>query len=130
MRPVDPRLLKYARSTRGFLIIAVLIGVATAGLVIWQAKLLSGVIVDVTSRGATWQDVSTAVFLLVGIFTLRALLAWGAEAAAVRSSARAKRELREAAISHAVALGPLGPAGRDPGEVVPLVTRGIDALDS
>jgi len=99
-------------------------------LVIWQAKLLSGVIVDVTSRGATWQDVSTAVFLLVGIFTLRALLAWGAEAAAVRSSARAKRELREAAISHAVALGPLGPAGRDPGEVVSLATRGIDALDS
>jgi thiol reductant ABC exporter CydD subunit len=130
VRPVDPRLLKYARSTRGFLAITVLIGVATAGLVIWQAKLLSGVIVDVTSRGATWTDVSTAVFVLVGIFAVRALLAWGAEAAAVRSSARAKRELREAAISHAVALGPLGPAGRDPGEVASLVTRGIDALDS
>ena len=130
MRPVDPRLLTYARSTRGFLIIAVLIGSATAGLVIWQAKLLSGVIVDVTSRGATWTDVSTAVLLLAGIFTLRALLAWGAEAAAVRSSARAKRELRETTIAHAVALGPLGPAGRDPGEVASLVTRGIDALDS
>jgi ATP-binding cassette, subfamily C, bacterial CydCD len=130
VRPVDPRLLKYARSTRGFLAIAVLIGVATAGLVIWQAKLLSGVIVDVTSQGATWADVSTAVFILVGIFAVRALLAWGAEAAAVRSSARAKRELREAAISHAVALGPLGPAGRDPGEVASLVTRGIDALDA
>lgn len=130
MRPVDPRLLKYARSTRGFLVIAVLIGVATAGLVIWQAKLLSGVIVDVTSRGATWSDVSTAIALLFGIFTMRALMAWGAEAAAVRSSARAKRELRESAISHAVALGPLGPAGRDPGEVASLVTRGIDALDS
>lgn len=130
MRPVDPRLLKYARSTRGFLLIAVVIGVATAGLVIWQAKLLSGVIVDVTSRGATWADVSTAVLLLVGIFAVRALLAWGAEAAAVRSSARAKRELREATIAHAVALGPLGPAGREPGEVASLVTRGIDALDS
>lgn len=130
MRPVDPRLLKYARSTRGFMITAVLIGVVTAGLVIWQAKLLSGVIVNVTSSGATWTDVSSAVLLLAGIFTLRALLAWGAEAAAVRSSARAKRELREAAIAHAVALGPLGPAGRDPGEVASLVTRGIDALDS
>ena len=130
MRPVDPRLLKYARSTRGFLIIAVVIGMLTAGLVIWQAKLLSGVIVDVTSGGATWVDVSSAVFLLVGIFGVRALLAWGAEAAAVRSSARAKRELREATIAHAIALGPLGPAGRDPGELASLVTRGIDALDS
>ena len=130
MRPVDPRLLKYARSTRGFLIIAVVIGVLTAALVIWQARLLSGVIVDVTSRGASWTDVSTAVLLLLGVFLVRALLAWGAEAAAVRSSARAKRELREAAIAHAVALGPLGPAGRDPGEVASLATRGIDALDS
>lgn len=130
MRPVDPRLLKYARSTRGFLVVAVLIGVLTAGLIIWQARLLSGVIVDVTGRGATWSDVSTAVLLLVGIFSVRALLVWGAEAAAVRSSARAKRELREEAISHAIALGPLGPAGRDPGELASLVTRGIDALDA
>ena len=130
MRPVDPRLLTYARSTRGFLILAVVIGTLTAGLVIWQARLLSGVIVDVTGGGAVWTDVSTAVALIIGVFGLRALLAWGAEAAAVRSSARAKRELRETAISHAMALGPLGPAGRDPGAVASLVTRGIDALDS
>ena len=130
MRPVDPRLLTYARSTRGFLVVAVVIGTLTAALVIWQARLLSGVIVDVTADSAAWTDVWIAVVLIVGVFALRALLAWGAEAAAVRSSARAKRELREAAISHAVALGPLGPAGRDPGAVASLVTRGIDALDS
>jgi len=130
VRPVDPRLLKYARSTRGFLLVAVVIGVFTAGLVIWQARLLSGVIVDVTSTGATWADVSGIVGILLGIFALRALLAWGSEAAAVRSSARAKRELREAAIGHAMALGPLGPAGRDPGDLTALVTRGVDALDS
>lgn len=130
MRPVDPRLLTYARSTRGFLITAVVIGTLTAGLVIWQARLLSGVIVDVTGDGAAWADVWIAVVLIVAVFAVRAFLAWGAEAAAVRSSARAKRELREAAITHAIALGPLGPAGRDPGAVASLVTRGIDALDS
>lgn len=130
MRPVDPRLLKYARSTRGFLLIAVVIGVATAALVIWQARLLSSVIVDVTSNGATWSDVSLAVGLLLGAFGLRALLAWASEAAAVRSSAQAKRELREATIAHAIELGPLGPAGRDPGDIAALVTRGIDALDA
>lgn len=130
MRPVDPRLLKYARSTRGFLLVAIVIGVVTAGLVIWQARLLSGVIVDVTSAGATWANVSGAVGILLGIFVLRALLAWAAEAAAVRSSARAKRELREAALSHALALGPQGPAGRDPADLSALVTRGVDALDS
>jgi ABC-type transport system involved in cytochrome bd biosynthesis, ATPase and permease components len=130
VRPVDPRLLRYARSTRGFLIVAVVIGVITAGLVIWQARLLSGVIVDVTSKGATWANVSGAVGILLGIFVLRGLLAWSAEAAAVRSSARAKRELREAALDHALALGPQGPAGRDPADLSALVTRGVDALDS
>ena len=51
MRPVDPRLLRYARSTRRFLVLAVVLGVITALLVITQARLLSSVIVDVTANG-------------------------------------------------------------------------------
>ena len=38
--------------------------------------------------------------------------------------------MRAEAIAHVLRLGPLGPAGRDPGAVAALVTRGVDALDA
>lgn len=129
MRPLDPRLLRYARSTRGFIMVAVVLGAVTAALIIVQARLLSGVIVDVTADGASLAAVRDAIVLLASVFLGRALLAYGAEVAAFRSAARAKEELRQSTLSHVLALGPAGPAGKDPAEVAALITRGIDALD-
>lgn len=129
MRPLDPRLLQYARSTRGFIAIAVVLGVVTAVLVILQARLLSDVIVRVTADGATWSDVRDTVLAVAAVFGTRALIAWLAEVAAVRASARAKQQLREGALAHVLALGPAGPGAQSPGETAALITRGIDALD-
>lgn len=129
MKPLDPRLLRYARSTRGFLVLAVVIGILTAALVIAQARLLSSVIVDVTAQGFTWAAVSGSMLILAGVFALRALAAWASEAAAFRSAARAKEELREATLRHVLDLGPGGPAGDDPAAIATLITRGVDGLD-
>ena len=45
MRPVDPRLLRYARSTRALLAATVAPGLAGAGLVVAQAMLIAGIVV-------------------------------------------------------------------------------------
>ncbi len=127
MRPLDPRLLRYARSTRGFLALAVVIGSLTAVLVIVQAWLLSSVIVGVTADGLTWDNVRNSVVALLFVFIGRALLQWASEVAAVRSSARAKQQLRSAVVERVIALGPALP---DRGEVAAITTRGVDALDS
>lgn len=129
MRPLDPRLLRYAQSTRAFLIVAVVVGAVTAVLVIVQARLLSDAIVRVTSEGAGWAEVRDTVVALAAVFVARALLAWLAEGAAVRASARAKQQLREGVVEHVLALGPAGPGAQAPGETATLITRGIDALD-
>lgn len=129
MKPLDPRLLRYARSVRGFLAVTILIGIAMTLLVILQARLLSSVIVEVTQGGASWEAMRGATLAILGIFVGRALLAWAAEAAAFRSGARAKEELREATLAHVLALGPKGPAGADPAGTATLITRGADALD-
>ena len=130
MRPVDPRLLRYARSTRGFLIAAVGAGVVSAVLIIVQARLLSQILVDVTANGALWQLVVGSVVALAVVFVTRAALAWLIEVLAVRSSAKAKQELREAALDRILAQGPAGPAAQNPGEIAALLTRGIDSLDA
>lgn len=127
MRPVDPRLLRFARSTRGFIALTVVLGTVTAVLVIVQARLLSDVVVSVTSEGATWPEVAAAVGAVALIFLARAFVVWLVEVGAVRSSAKAKAELRAATVEHVLRLGPA--ATQDPGELAALTTRGIDALD-
>ena len=130
MRPVDPRLLRYARSTRVFLALSVVIGVVIAVLVILQARLLSTAIVDVAQGGLTFDAVGSTLLALAAVIAARALVTWLGEASAYRTSARAKAEMRESALDHVLRLGPNGPAARDPGAVAALVTRGVDALDT
>ena len=130
MRPLDPRLLRYARSTRGFLIFAVVIGAAVAVLVIFQARFLSAVIVEVAQGRADLASVGGLLAALAAVIAVRALLSWIAEAAAYRTSARAKEDLRDAALEHVLSLGPAGPAGREPGAIAAVITRGVDALDT
>lgn len=129
MRPLDPRLMRYARSTRGFIALTVVLGAITAVLVIVQARLLSDAIVAVTADGAGWSQVRGMVLGVALIFVGRAGVSWLTEIGAVRSSARAKQELREAALAHLLRLGPAGPSANDPGAMAALVTRGVDALD-
>ncbi|MFM9135994.1 MAG: thiol reductant ABC exporter subunit CydD [bacterium] len=130
MRPLDPRLLRYARSTRGFLVLAVVLGAVIAVLVILQARFLSAVIVDVAQGRADLSSASGLLLALAAVVAARALVSWIAEAAAYRTSARAKEELRDATLAHVLSLGPAGPAGREPGAIAAVVTRGVDALDS
>lgn len=130
MRPIDPRLLHYARSTRGFILAAVVAGIISAVLIITQARLLSNVIVDVTANGATWKLVAGTVVAIAIVFMTRAALAWLTDVVAVRSSAKAKQELREAALDRIMAQGPAGPAAQSPGDVAALLTRGIDSMDA
>ena len=130
MKPLDPRLLRYARSTRGFVILSVVLGAVMAGLVIISARLLSTAIVDVAEGRADLATTLPVLLGLAGVIALRSVVAWVGEAAAYRTAARAKSELRTAALQHILELGPTGPAGSDPGRVATLVTRGIDALDS
>ncbi len=130
MKPVDPRLLKYARSARGFLVLAILVGIGIAVVVIIQARLLSDVIVNLTTGSASWADVTPAVIALACVFLVRALLNWFAETTAFRSAALAKSELRAAAGAAVLRGGHYGPAGTRPGEMAALLSRGIDGLDA
>ena len=99
MRPVDPRLLRYARSTRAFLALSVVLGVVIGVLVIVQARLLSTAIVDVAQGGLTLDAVGGTLIALAAVIAARALVSWLGEASAYRTSARAKSELRESALA-------------------------------
>ncbi|MFG3224333.1 thiol reductant ABC exporter subunit CydD [Kitasatospora sp. NPDC048194] len=129
MKPVDPRLLGQARTTRAFLAGSVLLGGAGAVLVVAQASLIAEITVRGFQRGAGLGELTTPLVLLALTALGRGLVGWLTELTAHRSVARVKSTLRRRLLDHATALGPSYLAGRRTGELTTLATRGVDALD-
>ncbi|MFF4549567.1 thiol reductant ABC exporter subunit CydD [Streptomyces sp. NPDC001435] len=129
VKPIDPRLLRYARATRLFLVAVVALGALGAGLVIAQAMLIAEVVVGAFQHGRSASELRTALVLLVVVAGGRALVSWLTELAAHRASAAVKSELRGRLLERAAALGPGWLSGQRTGSLVTLATRGVDALD-
>lgn len=129
MKPLDPRLLRYARSARGYLALTVGLGVVTAALVVGQALLLAHALARAAHDGATLAALRPTIGWLAVVVVARASVVAVQERFAHRAATRAVGELRAGVVAHAVALGPRWLAtGRGPA-VVTLATRGLDALE-
>ncbi|MEU9054710.1 thiol reductant ABC exporter subunit CydD [Streptomyces sp. NPDC048384] len=129
VKPIDPRLLRYARATRLFLIAVVGLGAVGAVLVIAQAMLIAEAVVGAFQHGMSAAELRTPLMLLVAVAIGRALVAWLTELAAHRASAAVKSELRGRLLERATELGPDWLSGQRTGSLVALATRGVDALD-
>ncbi|WP_452672773.1 thiol reductant ABC exporter subunit CydD [Streptomyces amritsarensis] len=129
MKPIDPRLLRYARSTRLFLGAVVALGLAGAGLVVGQAMLVAEIVVGAFEQGLDAAALRTPLLLLAAVALGRALVAWLTELAAHRASAAVKSQLRGRLLDRAAELGPGRAGGQRTGSLVSLATRGVDALD-
>ncbi|MGW5775734.1 thiol reductant ABC exporter subunit CydD [Streptomyces sp. NPDC003863] len=129
MKPIDPRLLRYARATRLFLVAVVVLGLVGAALVIAQAMLIAEIVVGAFQKAQSVSDLTTALLLLAGVAVARGLVSWLTELAAHRASAAVKSELRGRLLGRAAALGPGWLSGQKGGSLIALATRGVDALD-
>ncbi|QLE73050.1 thiol reductant ABC exporter subunit CydD [Streptomyces rectiverticillatus] len=129
MKPVDPRLLRYATATRFFLAASVVLGLAGAGLVIAQAMLIAEIVTGAFQHGRTAGGLGPSLALLAAVAAGRAAVSWLTELAAHRASAAVKSELRDRLLTHATRLGPGLLDARRTGELTTLATRGVDALD-
>lgn len=129
VKPIDPRLVRYARATRFFLAAVVGLGLVGAALVIAQAMLIAEIVVAGFEDGLTVTELRTPLLLLAAVAVGRALVAWLTELAAHRASAAVKSELRGRLLERAAQLGPGWLSGQRTGSLVALATRGVDALD-
>ncbi|MDT0609745.1 thiol reductant ABC exporter subunit CydD [Streptomyces lancefieldiae] len=129
VKPIDPRLLRYARATRFFLAAVVVLGAVGAGLLVAQAMLIAEVVVGAFQQGMGVAELGTPLLLLAAVACGRALVGWLTELASHRASAAVKSELRGRLLDRATALGPGWLSGQRTGSLVALATRGVDALD-
>jgi len=128
MRPLDPRLLRYASAARAFLATAVALGLATAALILIQAGLLARLLAGAV-RGIGAGELAGSLIALAVVLALRAAASYGGEVTALRAAVTVKSQLRLKLADHALKLGPSWLGGQQAGEIATLSTKGLDALD-
>ena len=130
MKPLDPRLLRYSRSSRGFLISTVLIGLFNAFATISQAFLITQLIVSFFQSHESFISQKQKVLSLALVFIFRSFLSFLNERLAILASTKIKSELRMAVVKKTIEND-----GRDVQEfgtsgIALLVTKGIGNLDA
>ncbi|MBO0982367.1 thiol reductant ABC exporter subunit CydD [Rathayibacter sp. SD072] len=128
MKPLDPRLLRYARAARAFLVLGGALALArTLGAIAFAwlvAQLVAGAV-----DGRSASALGPLLGGLLVVVAVRSALAWATEVTAVRGGVGAKAQLRAAVLEAVVALGPSGRSGSGSGGDVALLGGGLDALD-
>ncbi|MGY1666090.1 thiol reductant ABC exporter subunit CydD [Geodermatophilus sp. SYSU D00696] len=122
------RLLALPASRRLVALCAVL-GVLVWALLVVQWALVAAVVSAVATGAATPAQTSGALAGVLAAWGARAGLAGLRDRAAVRTSARVRRELRAALLRKLLVLGPAAAAGERAGELVTTVTEGVGRLD-
>lgn len=126
MKPVDPRLLRYAGAARGFLAASALIGVLQTAVVIAFAWLLT----DAVTGAIAGRDVSSSLIWLLVTALLRGLLIAASDAAGTRAAAKTGMQLRSALIAAVGRLGPGWLAQRNQTALAVTAGHGLEALDA
>ncbi|MDV7988864.1 thiol reductant ABC exporter subunit CydD [Rhodococcus sp. IEGM 1374] len=127
--PVDPRLWKYSRSARGYLVVTVALSTVVTLCIIVGAlaigRVLAGVITDPTARSlSAW---TTELAVLAGAMAVRVLATGAQSRYAHRSASRVVAELEVEVLTAATRFEPRE-LDREREELTVVVTRAIGGL--
>ena len=126
---LDQRLLRRARAARILLAADVAVGLATAVLVLFQATLLARVIAR-SFDGATLEDVSRDLVLLLLVFSARGVLAWAFELAGRRGAIGVLSQLRLELVERRLRHEPQALDGAESAEIAAVAVQGIEPLEA
>ncbi|MFT0846773.1 thiol reductant ABC exporter subunit CydD [Actinomycetaceae bacterium L2_0104] len=129
MKPLDRRLLTYAKDTRKYIALLGVTGLVSAVLVIAQTLLISGTISPVITGTKGFADVAYLVAILAGVIVARLLVTYLQEAYGHRAALRVIAELRTRVLKHAGNLGDRWLSRGHTSSTVTLVSDGLDDLE-
>ncbi|MFT4156311.1 MAG: thiol reductant ABC exporter subunit CydD [Microbacterium sp.] len=126
VKPLDPRLLRYASAARRFVAASALIAVVQTAVTIAFAWVLT----DAVTGAIAGRPVGAHVVGLVALAVLRGLLIAASDAAGTQAAAATGAQLRAALIAAVSALGPGWLARRNQAALAVTAGHGLDALDA
>ncbi|QDR83231.1 ATP-binding/permease protein CydD [Sporomusa termitida] len=106
------------------------LGISNGLLAIGQAYYLAGVIDMVFLGGQELAAVAGSLWLLAGLACVRALLTYLEGVLAFELAARVKTDLRERLTRHLFSLGPVALANQPAGELLTVMSEGIENLEA
>jgi len=126
---LDRRILGLAHSHRASLMVSVAFGWLGGVVTVVQAWLLAHIIARVFIGGADLVAMKPSLGWLLAAIVVRAVLSWAVDAAAARAAAGVKHEIRSRVFASLMDQGPVAAGRRRTGELVTLLTDGVEALD-
>lgn len=129
VRPVDPRLLRYASASRGFFVAIAAVGALQTVVIVAFAWLMTAVITGVIA-GRPWEEISALLTALAAVVIVRGVLLWLREVICARAAARVEAQLRAQLLGAIGRLGPDWLAGRNTARLAVTAGRGLEALDT
>ncbi|MBP6684753.1 MAG: ATP-binding cassette domain-containing protein, partial [Leucobacter sp.] len=146
MKPLDPRLLRFAGAARTVFALGALLGVVrTVAIIAWSwflAQAIAAVAIpvyegiwDSAGAGRVAEGVyapSSLPWLAAGALAaavVRALSGWGMDLLAARGAVKVKAQLRSAALDALDGRSPEATAGVPDAKLATILGRGLDALD-
>ena len=127
---INKRLLQYVKTMYLYVAIVGVLGLLTAICIITQASFIAQIINKVFLLKQSLPQLQTALFILLGILFLRAILIWLGDVATNAVSCSVKSDLRNRLFTHLFKLGPLYIKGERSGEIVNTTADGVEALDA
>ena len=129
MKPLDPRLLRHARSARAYMAFLVAAGMATTILAVVQCCATAAALARLVSDGGSPAGLGLPLGLVAGAFAGRALVGYAQEAAGHRAALRTIAQLRGRVLDSAAGRGQRWLADGKTSSTVTLATEGLDALE-
>ena len=129
MKPLDPRLLRHARSARAYMAFLVAAGMATTILAVVQCCATAAALAQLVSHGGSPASLGLPLGLVAGAFAGRALVGYAQEAAGHRAALRTIAQLRGRVLDSAAGRGQRWLADGKTSSTVTLATEGLDALE-
>jgi ATP-binding cassette subfamily C protein CydD len=123
------RILFQGTGTFWYLVVAILLGSISGGLIVTQAYYLSYIINRIFLAAASLEQVWRLILILLVIILARMLLAWGNVVVTNRIAGRIKHALRGRILRHLFALGPAYMQGERSGELISTTIEGVEALE-
>lgn len=128
MRPLDPRLLRYAAAARTFFGVGIVLGIVRTAATLAFCWLLSRAIVGAIA-GRSLDELLPGILFLAGAGVVRAGTIWAMDVASARGAAMVKSQLRRRLVAGIARLGPGWLGGRNRVDVVTTAGPALDVLD-
>ncbi|MBE3590746.1 MAG: thiol reductant ABC exporter subunit CydD [Firmicutes bacterium] len=128
--PIDRRIWRASSATRPLLALVGVTGVLIGLLIVWEAQVLARLVSGVYVAHWSAREATRPIFVLLLIVVARAAVTGLSQTLSLNLATAVQADLRERAFRHLLAAGPLALHAERTGELVQILTEGVESIQT